>query len=80
MSSPQAIYHGEQLGIILGGVVWCGILFRPVIMWLASFFPGTMFGVSFVFGVGGSLGFLACALLGRWLGRRIAGRLSRSSL
>jgi hypothetical protein len=66
----------RQIGILVGGCVWCGLLFRPTILWLVAEMPDL--GVNLVFGVGGILGFLACASAGIWIAGRIARRAWRS--
>lgn len=59
--------NGRELGIIVGGVIWCG-LFPTLAGWAVGLFPGNAWWVNAVFGVGGIAGFLLFAGVGGWMG------------
>lgn len=63
----------RQVGILVGGVVWCGLLFKPVMAWLVAMASANGVWLDVVFGLGGIAGFLICAFIGAGIAQTIAG-------
>ena len=63
----------RELGIIGGGVIWCG-LFPALAERAMGLLSGTGWSVNVVFGAGGILGFLLFAGVSSWIGTLLGGK------
>lgn len=77
LKTERKLMDARQIGILAGGVVWCGFLFKPVFQWFVTALSGNGILVNLVFGAGGIVGFLACALTGAWIAGMVADRDKR---
>lgn len=65
--------HARYIGGIVGGAVWCVLLYLPFARWAVSFFPGHALWYNAVYGLGGILGIVAFI----WVGVKVGDFLDK---